>query len=163
MGSDQTTRRQFCRQCTAGLATLGGAAVLLETACGGGSPTSGNGFGGGINVPALPRISGSAAGGGIQVTIDASSPLASPGSLALVSSSVGTVLVAHTAADTFVALTATCTHQGCTITNYQGSSFVCPCHGSTFDTSGRVLSGPASRSLQQYNTQFVNGVLTITG
>jgi hypothetical protein len=30
-------------------------------------------------------------------------------------------------------------------------------------TSGRVLNGPGSRSLRQYQSQFANGVLTITG
>jgi cytochrome b6-f complex iron-sulfur subunit len=140
-----------------GLAALG-ATALLE-ACGGGGPTSASG---GINAPTLPRVSGTSAGGGIQVAIDASSPLVAPGSAALVTSPAGTLLVARTAGDTFSALTATCTHQGCTITEFQGSTYVCPCHGSQFDTSGKVLSGPASRSLQQFHTQFANGVLTIT-
>jgi len=119
MEAEQQTRRQFCRQCSsAGLAALGGAVL---GACGGGSPTSSSG----INAPALPRVTGTSGGGGVQVTIDAASPLASPGS----------------AAD---------------------ASYVCPCHGSRFDTSGRVLNGPVSRSLRQYQTQFANGVLTIT-
>lgn len=160
MDSEQQTRRQFCRQCTAGLAALGGSAVL--GACGGGGPTSGSG-GPGINASSLPRISGSSAGGGIQVTVDASSPLAPTGALALVTSSAGSVLVARTGSDTFAALSATCTHEGCAITGFSGSSFVCPCHGSQFDAAGRVLTGPATRSLPQFRTQFANGVLTITG
>ena len=162
MDSDRQTRRQFCRQCSAaGLAAVGGATALLA-ACGGGSPTSANGGGGGFNASSLPRVNGSAAGGGIELTIDASSPLASTGSLALVTSSVGSALVAHTGTDAFVAVSATCTHQGCAITGFQGSTYVCPCHGSQFDATGKVLSGPANRSLQQYHTQFANGVLTIT-
>ena len=96
------------------------------------------------------------------MTIDAASPLASPGSAALVQSPLGTLLVSRTASDAFSALTATCTHEGCSITGFLDSSYVCPCHGSRFDTSGRVLNGPASRSLRQYQTQFANGVLTIT-
>jgi cytochrome b6-f complex iron-sulfur subunit len=163
MDSDQQTRRQFCRQCsTAGLAALGGATALLGACGGGSSPTSANGGGGGINASSLPRINGSAAAGGIQLTIDASSPLASTGSVALVTSSAGSALVAHTGTDAFAAVSATCTHEGCAITGFQGSSYVCPCHGSQFDSSGKVLSGPATRSLQQFHTQFANGVLTIT-
>jgi len=155
---NQQTRRQFCRQCSAGLAALSGVAILQ--ACGGGGPTSSSG--GSFGGSSLPLVNGASAGGGIQVTIDASSPLASAGSMALVQSSAGSVLVARTGADTFTALSATCTHQGCAITGESGSSYVCPCHGSRFDTSGRVLNGPASRPLQQFNTQFANGVLTIT-
>jgi Rieske Fe-S protein len=159
MESDnQKTRRQFCRQCSAGLAALSGAAILQ--ACGGGGPTSSSG--GSFGGSSLPRVSGASAGGGIQVTIDAASPLASAGSLALVQSSAGSVLVAHTGADSFTAVSATCTHEGCAITGMSGSNYVCPCHGSQFDASGRVLNGPANRPLQQFNTRFANGVLTIT-
>jgi len=156
----QQTRRQFCRQCSAGLAALGGAAILQ--ACGGGSPTSANGGGGGINAASLPSVNGSVVGNGIQVTIDAASPLAQAGSVAFVQSSAGSVLVARTGADAFSAVTSTCTHQGCTITGHNGSTYVCPCHGSQFDAAGRVLTGPAQRALQQFHTQFSNGVLTIT-
>jgi cytochrome b6-f complex iron-sulfur subunit len=159
MHKDERTRRQFCRQtCTAaGLAALGSA--VLQACGGGGSPTS---SGGGTSAPALPRIAGTVAGGAIQVTIDSASPLAAAGSEALVTSAAGNVLVARTAADAFTALTATCTHEGCAITGFSGQSYVCPCHGSQFDTTGRVLNGPATRSLRQYQTQFAAGVLTIT-
>jgi nitrite reductase/ring-hydroxylating ferredoxin subunit len=155
---NQQTRRQFCRQCSAGLAALSGVAMLQ--ACGGGGPTSSSG--GSFGGSSLPVVNGASAGGGIQVTIDAASPLASPGSMAFVQSSLGSVLVAHTGTDTFIAVTSTCTHQGCAITGFSGSNYVCPCHGSQFDANGRVLNGPASRSLQQFNTQFANGILTIT-
>ena len=130
----------------------------MLVACGGGSPTGSSA----INAPSLPRVSGSSGGGGIQVAIDTSSPLASAGSAALVQSPLGTVLVSRTGADSFSAVTATCTHESCTITGFADSSYVCPCHGSRFGTSGRVLNGPASRALRQYQTQFANGVLTVT-
>jgi hypothetical protein len=74
---------------------LGGAVL---GACGGGSSTSSSG----INAPALPRVTGTAGGGGVQVTIDAASPLASPGAAALVQSPLGTLLVSRTAADAFL-------------------------------------------------------------
>jgi cytochrome b6-f complex iron-sulfur subunit len=72
------------------------------------------------------------------------------------------VLVAHTAQDAFSAVSATCTHQGCTITGFSGQIYVCPCHGSRFDASGRVVNGPASSPLAQFHTQFTGNVLTIT-
>jgi cytochrome b6-f complex iron-sulfur subunit len=77
--------------------------------------------------------------------------------------SIGNFLVAQTAQNTFVALTAICSHQTCTITGISDQNYVCPCHGSTFDVTGRVLVGPASAPLRQYPTRFdSNGVLTIT-
>lgn len=39
-----------------------------------------------------------------------------------------------------------CTHLGC-IPNRSKEGWDCPCHGSQYDNSGRVLSGPAPRNL----------------
>jgi cytochrome b6-f complex iron-sulfur subunit len=162
MDHDSQTRRQFCaRTCSAAaVAALGGVMAAALESCGGGSggPTSPGGVG---SFSQLPFVSGTASNGTIVVTVDAASPLAGTGTNALVRSSIGDVLVAHTGTDTFVALSATCTHQNCEITGHSGTTFVCPCHGSTFDSSGRATGGPARGSLQQYKTQFANGVLTI--
>src|ERR1019366_4066276 len=46
-------------------------------------------------------------------------------------------------------LSSTCTHLGCTV-NHTGEGFHCPCHGSTFDSEGKVTSGPAPRALTWY-------------
>lgn len=43
---------------------------------------------------------------------------------------------------------ATCTHQGCTVSSVQGGAILCPCHGSRFDArSGAPIAGPATRAL----------------
>ena len=47
-------------------------------------------------------------------------------------SSGGTFLVARTAQESFSALTTICTHQTCTISGFDNTNFVCPCHGSRF-------------------------------
>lgn len=49
----------------------------------------------------------------------------------------------------FSALSPICTHRGCTV-DVQGPRLVCPCHGSTYDRLGKVLKGPAERSLPTY-------------
>jgi len=47
------------------------------------------------------------------------------------------------------AVSATCTHLGCTVGwNPAERSWDCPCHGSRFATDGRVLNGPAVRDLE---------------
>jgi Rieske Fe-S protein len=107
-------------------------------------------------------VSATDVNGALVIAIDASSPLAAIGSAALARSPSAVVLVAHTAQDSFTALSATCTHQACTITGLGNQTFVCPCHGSQFSTSGQVLNGPASISLRRFTTQFANNVLTIT-
>ena len=42
-----------------------------------------------------------------------------------------------------------CTHLGCIPLGYQGpyGGWFCPCHGSVFDTSGRIRQGPAPTNL----------------
>lgn len=47
------------------------------------------------------------------------------------------------------AVLASCTHRGCQPEPFDGR-LVCPCHGSEFSLDGRVLEGPAERSLIRY-------------
>ncbi|MFW5878058.1 MAG: ubiquinol-cytochrome c reductase iron-sulfur subunit [bacterium] len=48
------------------------------------------------------------------------------------------------------AVSAVCTHLGC-ILNKSIDGFECPCHGSTYNKKGEVLSGPAPTSLNWFN------------
>jgi cytochrome b6-f complex iron-sulfur subunit len=48
--------------------------------------------------------------------------------------------------NSFRVVSAVCTHLGCTV-NLVGNGFHCPCHGSVFDASGVVRSGPAPAPL----------------
>ncbi|MBL8531816.1 MAG: ubiquinol-cytochrome c reductase iron-sulfur subunit [Hyphomonadaceae bacterium] len=50
----------------------------------------------------------------------------------------------------WLVLQASCTHLGCVPTFVEGSAFggwFCPCHGSDYDTSGRIRRGPAPHNL----------------
>ena len=50
------------------------------------------------------------------------------------------------------AFSAVCTHLGCTIIwNSLEKSFDCPCHGSRFSSTGKVINGPANSNLEQKN------------
>ncbi|HXG52737.1 MAG TPA: ubiquinol-cytochrome c reductase iron-sulfur subunit [candidate division Zixibacteria bacterium] len=44
------------------------------------------------------------------------------------------------------AMSAVCTHLGCTVGRVEWG-YQCPCHGSKFDSYGRVLAGPAPTPL----------------
>lgn len=55
-------------------------------------------------------------------------------------------------ADTFIASLLKCTHNGCEL-NVGGAIYSCPCHGSEFSTTGKVLQGPADRDLKTFKTE----------
>jgi len=55
------------------------------------------------------------------------------------------------------ALNAVCTHLGCVVPwNVAENKFMCPCHGSQYDTTGKVIRGPAPRSLALANIEEEN-------
>ncbi len=59
------------------------------------------------------------------------------------------------------AITAICTHLGCT-PHLDGTTFVCPCHGSRFSREGRVLGGPATRALDRaFVSRSADGRLSV--
>jgi Rieske Fe-S protein len=52
--------------------------------------------------------------------------------------------------DQLFALSAICTHRKCKLNVQRDHSFLCPCHGSTFDAAGHVTEGPAKRDLPMF-------------
>ena len=50
-----------------------------------------------------------------------------------------------------------CTHLGCVPLGHQGEfdGWFCPCHGSQYDTSGRIRKGPAPRNLDVPTYAFI--------
>lgn len=63
-----------------------------------------------------------------------------------------------------VAVSRTCTHQGCTVLlpAAPGRSLDCPCHGSRFTTTGAVVNGPAERPLRTYPSRIAGDEVVIT-
>ena len=51
-----------------------------------------------------------------------------------------------------------CTHLGCVPLGDKGEykGWFCPCHGSHYDTSGRIRKGPAPTNLEVPKYEFVN-------
>lgn len=59
------------------------------------------------------------------------------------------VVITQPKAGEFLAFSARCTHQGCTVGSVADGVIVCPCHQSRFDASdGSVKQGPATRPLE---------------
>lgn len=62
----------------------------------------------------------------------------------------------------FLALSRRCTHLGCTLPWIEDEGrFVCPCHSSSFDRRGQVLSPPAPRALDLHPVRIENGVVKV--
>jgi ubiquinol-cytochrome c reductase iron-sulfur subunit len=60
--------------------------------------------------------------------------------------------------DQWLVLIGICTHLGCIPLAHQGDygGFFCPCHGSQYDTSGRIRRGPAPQNLALPPYEFLS-------
>lgn len=65
----------------------------------------------------------------------------------------------------WVVVVGICTHLGCVPLANQGKfgGFFCPCHGSHYDTSGRIRVGPAPLNLEVPEHQFASDNLLVVG
>jgi len=60
--------------------------------------------------------------------------------------------------DAVVALSARCTHAGCTVRfDAPEARFRCPCHGGVFSLEGTPLEGPPKAPLERLETRIVDG------
>lgn len=58
----------------------------------------------------------------------------------------------------YLVLVGVCTHLGC-VPNFGAGDYggwFCPCHGSQYDTSGRIRGGPAPKNLEVPDYKFVS-------
>jgi Rieske Fe-S protein len=150
-------RREFCLNTSHAL-TL--AAISGAVSACGGNPTG----------PDLDRddgvkmqaFAGDVVNGVVTAKPEVLAALATPGSSVLLSLSSGWLVVSRISQDQFAAVSAICTHEGCTVERIADRTLICPCHGSAYTQEGSVVQGPASRPLSGKPTAFANGVLTIT-
>ena len=60
------------------------------------------------------------------------------------------IVLVRDVGDAVKGLSATCTHQGCTVTSVEDGVIGCPCHGSSFSAeTGAPIAGPATRPLPE--------------
>ncbi|MGL2966104.1 ubiquinol-cytochrome c reductase iron-sulfur subunit [Flavobacterium sp. XGLA_31] len=126
-----------------------GAAVVLVPACIGGLASSCS-EDEGSPVPAPTNV---------DFTLDISTgALATNGGFLV----HGGIVVARTNTGDFLAVSASCTHQGTNVNyNAAGNNFICPNHGARFSSTGVVTQGPATSNLQQYNTELTGNSLHV--
>lgn len=153
---EKISRERFIRLGTA-LGVGAGCASLV--ACGGGASSSGGGSGGGnsggSDSGSKKSSGGDAKAGGKAI---ASESEVAPGSAITFEDSGNPAVLVHLDNGDFVAYSAVCTHQGCTVA-YKEDNLVCPCHGSTFDPAkdASVVTGPATRPLPEIPVKVEGG------
>jgi Rieske Fe-S protein len=107
--------------------------------------------------------SGCGTGECIDLSDAANKPLTTAGGAMLIDMAGDTILVVRVSDSQVVALSAICTHEGCSMDYLAGQKVIdCPCHGSQFATDGSVLRGPAVRALRVYNVTLANNRITVS-
>jgi cytochrome b6-f complex iron-sulfur subunit len=62
-----------------------------------------------------------------------------------------------------VALSAVCTHLGCTVGfNSSAQIFHCPCHGGKYDRDGNVIGGPPPKPLERLNVRVEDDKIVLS-
>ena len=111
--------------------------------------------------------SNSPAGNGgnpVNFNVDLNSSLISTGDSIVQSGVIVVRLAPGNTASSFTAVQVSCTHEGTAINYNTGQGvFICPNHGSRFNTNGVVLLGPATTNLQRYTVSVNGSVLNVTG
>ncbi|MEU9985848.1 Rieske 2Fe-2S domain-containing protein [Streptomyces sp. NPDC007971] len=68
------------------------------------------------------------------------------------------VVVSRDGSGALKAYSTICTHAGCPINKLQGTTLICPCHGSQFDAvTGKVVQAPATEPLTELPVKASNG------
>ncbi len=67
--------------------------------------------------------------------------------------------------ENWLVMVGVCTHLGCVPLGQQGDfgGWFCPCHGSHYDTAGRIRKGPAPENLHIPNFQFISDTMIRIG
>jgi Rieske Fe-S protein len=167
---EKISRERFIRLGTA----LGvGAAGASLAACGGSASSGGGsggkesdgGYGGGnsgdqggkSSEKKSPEKDSKTASSSDGAAIAAESEVA-PGSAVTFKNAGSPAVLVHLDNGDFVAYSAVCTHQSCTVA-YKNGQLACPCHGSVFDPAdgAAVVAGPAPKPLPEIPVRVQGG------
>jgi Rieske Fe-S protein len=114
-------------------------------------------------VAGLGLAACSAPGGGASATATPTAPvdLAAESELAKGDAKLFreyNVVVSRSADGALKAYSTICTHAQCPINKLDGTTLICPCHGSQFDAmTGKVVRSPATEPLQELKVTAGNG------
>lgn len=162
MDDRRVSRRKFIRLSAAlGLGSVGASVV---TACGGGGGYAGN-EAAATAAGASGKTGGNATGAGPKVgagqAIAKESEVAANTAFPFTDAATGQpAVLVHLESGEFVAYSAVCTHQTCTVAyQSQAQRLACPCHGAVFDPAkgATVEVGPAPVPLPPIKVEVKGG------
>ncbi|MGW2490678.1 Rieske (2Fe-2S) protein [Streptomyces sp. NPDC001606] len=109
----------------------------------------------GLAACAAPGEGGAAAAPTAPVDLGAESEVAKGGAKLYRDHNV---VVSRDRDGTLKAYSTICTHAGCPINKLEGTTLICPCHGSQFDAvTGKVVQSPATAPLTELSVKDANG------
>jgi len=156
------SRRRFLRLGAA--LGVGAAGASVIAACGGGEQSGGGGGAG--EEESVGDVEGAPAAGDETVAqVESGTAIAQESDVPQGSALEFTdeegerpAVLVHLDSGDFVAYSAICTHQQCTV-GYNGDNLACPCHGSVFDPAngGAVVNGPAEQPLPEIPVEVRDG------
>jgi Rieske Fe-S protein len=101
----------------------------------------------------------------LSIKVSTIPALATVGQLAMVPPASARIAVKRTGTTTFLAISTICTHQQCE-TNIVSNTLECPCHGSRYDSDGKVTRQPqaagSATNLPSYATRYDAATDTLT-
>lgn len=149
---EKISRERFIRL---GSALGVGAATASLAACGGSGSSGGSGGSGESEKAESSAAGGKAQSGGAAI---AQASEVAPGSAVKFKEGGQDAVLVHLESGDFVAYSAVCTHQACTVA-YQKGQLACPCHGSVFDPANgaEVVTGPAQSPLPEIPVEVKGG------
>ena len=131
-----------------------GLAAASTTVLGGCTGTS--------NESNVPEGSGAMCGSDFCFKLSENGELADVGGLMLFTAGSRKLMIRRVSDTELLAISAICTHAGCTVSTSGTDSFACPCHGSRFALDGTVIGGPAATDLREFATTIAGDDVTVT-
>jgi cytochrome b6-f complex iron-sulfur subunit len=136
---------------TVALAACSKAKSTDNTPSSAGSTTSAVGSTSASTSPSTSAVGGSSSGGAQALAKLADIPIG--GAISAKDAGGSDIIITRPTDTAVAAFTAICTHMGCTV-RPGSQTFVCPCHGSTYDAkTGDRISGPARGGLAKINVK----------
>jgi len=94
----------------------------------------------------------------LALSLDKAEKLKEVGGSAILKIKDQDILFIREKEDVIRALDPECRHKKCTV-DYDSKQnlVICPCHGSTYDTTGKVLKGPSEKDLRSFEATLADG------